>query len=74
MGCQQRLSPGQGLFIVTLSDGEGSKVLDCIPFFNIRTRFLLKDTDSSPTAQNDIFPENEKTLSPGGLGYRVLIS
>ena len=54
---------GQGLFIVipsdffvvTLSDSEGSKVLDCIPLFNIRTGFFLKDIDSSPTAQNDIF-------------------
>ena len=56
---------------------EGSKVLDCIPFFNIRTRFLLKDTDSSPTAQNDIFPGTRLRLGHshcrGGFQTRPIV-
>ena len=54
-------------FVVTLSYSEGSKVLDCIPLFNTWTGFLLKDIDSSPPAQNDIFPENgERPCEFGG--------
>ena len=50
----KRNPKGQGLFIVILSDSEGSKVLACIPFFILEPSPCRVILDSSSSAQNDI--------------------